>query len=67
MIYAHTTSNSIFAANTSPSVLTEKLPPQASVKLFAIERPRPLPSVVRDLSPRVNPVSYTHLTLPTKA
>ena len=27
---------------------------QASVKLFAIERPRPLPSVVRDLSPRVN-------------
>ena len=39
------------AQNRSASARTEKLPPQASVKLLAMERPRPLPSPVREASP----------------
>ena len=33
--------------NRSPSVWTLNVPPQASVKLLAMESPNPLPSVVR--------------------
>ncbi len=45
--------SSIVASKTSPSIDTSNFPPQASVKLFAIDRPNPLPSVVRDSSPLV--------------
>ena len=38
--------------NKSPSVWTLNRPPQASVKLLAMDSPRPLPSVVRFWSPR---------------
>ena len=42
------------AEKTSPSMLTLNSPPQASVKLRAIESPRPLPSEVLASSPRTN-------------
>ena len=42
----------IITVKRSPFTVTWKVPPQASVKLFAIERPRPLPEVERLSSPR---------------
>ena len=42
------------AVNRSAWVWTEKAPPQASVKVRAMDRPRPLPPSVRLSSPRTN-------------
>ena len=41
------------ALKRSPSTKTESVPPISSVRLRAMERPRPLPSVERAVSPRV--------------
>lgn len=44
--------HSITALNKSPSIAISNFPPCNSVKLFAIARPKPLPSVFRETSPR---------------
>ena len=44
----------ISALNKSPSTVTLKVPPHCSTQLLAIASPSPLPSVVRDFSPRTN-------------
>ena len=38
----------------SPSTVRLSFPFWSSVRLFAIDRPRPLPSLFLDVSPRVN-------------
>lgn len=40
--------------NRSPSRYNSKTPPCISVRLLAIERPSPLPSVLREISPLMN-------------
>ena len=40
------------ALNRSPSMSSRKAPPWSSVRFWAMESPRPEPSVVRDSSPR---------------
>ena len=45
--------NVIDALNRSPSTLMSNTPPIKTVRLFAMESPRPLPSVVLDESPRI--------------
>ena len=40
------------ALNRSPSTTSSKVPPWSSVRLLAMDSPRPEPSVVRDSSPR---------------
>ena len=40
--------------NRSPSMVREKVPCCSWVRLRAMDRPRPLPSVFRDASPRTN-------------
>lgn len=47
--------NCTVAIKRSPSVRTENWPPQASVKLLAMDSPRPLPSVVPVLVPPDKP------------
>ena len=48
----YTKANDIVALKRSPSTVMSKTPPCSSVRLRAMESPRPLPSVERDLSPR---------------
>jgi hypothetical protein len=51
---SHTSVLSITSAlNWSPSIMTPRRPPHASVKLLAMESPRPDPSVLLERSPRV--------------
>ena len=38
--------------NRSPSMVRRKSPPWSDMRLVAMDRPRPLPSVERELSPR---------------
>lgn len=45
--------NVIEALNRSPSTPMKKMPPISCVRLFAMESPSPLPSVVLEASPRI--------------
>ena len=54
--------NVIEALNRSPSTPMKKMPPISCVRLFAMESPSPLPSVVLEASPRIKrSVSYSAL------
>ena len=46
--------NSIVALNKSPSKYSLKTPPCISVRLLAMDNPNPLPSVLLEMSPRMN-------------
>ena len=51
MYFYATTANVMDAANRSPSTRIANSPPISCVRFFAMDSPRPLPSVVRDSSP----------------
>lgn len=52
LLYIYANGNSTFALNKSPSIDNSSSPFCTLQSSFAIDKPKPLPSAVRDLSPR---------------
>lgn len=52
--FANTMGNVIVTLNRSPSTYRSNFPPCICVSVLAIDRPRPLPSVLLEISPRIN-------------